>query len=79
MVLAPVRRGHGDSEGPYVMDQLRRGQDNHASASLAVRLMEGEHLDDQLAGQAYLKRLPYVDSTSVCTCWLTGSACSRCS
>ena len=43
------------------MDQLRRGQDNHAASSLAVRLMEGEHLDDQLAGLAYLKRQPYVD------------------
>src|SRR6266850_2548096 len=61
VVFAPMRRGHGDSEGPYVMDQLRRGQDNHAAASLAVRLMEGEHLDDQLAGLAYLKRQPYVD------------------
>ena len=61
VVFAPMRRGHGDSEGPYVMDQLRRGQDNHVAASLAVRLMEGEHLDDQLAGQAYAKRLPYVD------------------
>ena len=30
---------------------------NHGS----VRLLEGEHLDDQLAGQAYVKRLPYVD------------------
>src|SRR5206468_1706365 len=61
VVFAPMRRGHGDSEGPYVMDQLRRGQDNHAASSLAVRLMEGEHLDDQLAGLAYLKRQPYVD------------------
>jgi carboxymethylenebutenolidase len=61
VVFAPMRRGHGDSEGPYIMDQLRRGQEGHASASLAVRLLEGEHLDDQLAGQAYVKRLPYVD------------------
>jgi len=61
VVFAPMRRGHGDSEGPYIMDQLRRGHDQHASASLAVRLLEGEHLDDQLAGQAYVKRLPYVD------------------
>lgn len=61
VVFAPMRRGHGDSEGPYIMDQLRRGQDTRASASLAVRLLEGEHLDDQLAGQAYVKRLPYVD------------------
>ena len=54
MVFAPMRRGHGDSEGPYIMD-------HHASASLTVRLMEGEHLNDQLAGQAYVKALPYVD------------------
>jgi len=53
VVFAPMRRGHGDSEGPYIM--------SHASASLAVRLLEGEHLDDQLAGQAYMKRLGYVD------------------
>ena len=26
VVFAPVRRGHGDSEGPYVMDQLRRAE-----------------------------------------------------
>ena len=58
VVFAPMRRGHGDSEGPYIMDQLRR---RDAAASLLVRLMEGEHLDDQLAGQAYLKRQPYVD------------------
>ena len=61
VVFAPMRRGHGDSEGPYIMDQLRRGRDSHASGSLAVRLLEGEHLDDQLAGQAYVERLPYVD------------------
>jgi len=61
VVFAPMRRGHGDSEGPYVMDQLRQAQAGHSAPALAVRLMEGEHLDDQLAGLAYLKRLPYVD------------------
>jgi dienelactone hydrolase len=61
VVFAPMRRGHGESEGPYVRDQLHGEQDSQAVASLAVRLLEGEHLDDQLAGQAYLKRLPYVD------------------
>jgi hypothetical protein len=59
VVFAPMRRGHGDSEGPYIMDQLRRA--NGGRASLLVRLMEGEHLDHQLAGQAYVRSLSYVD------------------
>jgi len=59
VVFAPMRRGHGDSEGPYMMDQLRRADGGRAS--LLVRVMEREQLDDQLAGQAYLKGLPYVD------------------
>ncbi len=62
VVFAPMRRGHGDSAGPYIMDQLRRAQDNHGAPALAVSLMEGEHLDDQLAGLAQLKSLPYVDA-----------------
>jgi len=61
VVFAPMRRGHGDSEGPYIMDQQRRAQESRAAPQFLVRLMEGEHLDDQLAGQAYLKSLPYVD------------------
>jgi carboxymethylenebutenolidase len=59
VVFAPMRRGHGDSEGPYLMDQLRRADGGRAS--LLVRLMEGEHLGDQLAGQAYVRGLSYVD------------------
>jgi dienelactone hydrolase len=62
VVFAPMRRGHGDSEGPYIMDQLRRAQEGHGAPALAVRLMEGEQLDDQLAGLAYLKGLSYVDT-----------------
>jgi len=62
VVFAPMRRGHGDSDGPYIMDQLRAAQATHGAPALAVRLMEGEHLDDQLAGLAYVKSLSYVDS-----------------
>ncbi len=66
VVFAPMRRGHGESEGPYIMDQLRRVQGSRAAVGqLLVGLMEGEHLDDQLAGQAYLRSLPYVDQTRV--------------
>ena len=62
VVFAPMRRGHGDSEGPYIMDQLCGAQATHGAPALAVRLLEGEQLDDQLAGLAYVKSLSYVDS-----------------
>src|SRR5690349_230168 len=49
VVFAPVRRGHGDSEGPYIQDSLQweRGDNRNR---LQVRLLESEQLDDQLAG-----------------------------
>jgi dienelactone hydrolase len=62
VVFAPMRRGHGDSEGTYIQYMLqseRREQRNW----LQVRLLESEQLDDQLAGLAYLKSLPYVDQS----------------
>lgn len=66
VVFAPVRRGHGESQGTYIVDVLdsigrTRGVD--AANQEAVHLLETEQLDDQLAGLAYLKTLPYVDSS----------------
>lgn len=65
VVFAPMRRGHGYSEGEYIQDLLqresRRGPD--AVHHILVEQMEGPQLDDQLAGQAYLKSLPYVDTS----------------
>jgi carboxymethylenebutenolidase len=65
VVFAPMRRGHGYSEGEYIQDLLqsenRRGQD--AVHRILVEQMEGPQLDDQLAGQAFVKSLPYVDKT----------------
>jgi len=57
VVFAPVRRGHSDSEGPYIESQLRFQGRREA---LQVQLLE-EQVEDQLAGLAYLKSLPYVD------------------
>ena len=63
-VFAPVRRGHGGSEGTYIVDVLAaaraRGDGSHRE--LLVRLHETEQLDDQLAGVAYAKTLPFVDA-----------------
>src|SRR5262249_39347191 len=60
VVFAPMRRGHGDSEGSYIQHRLQ-GESRDERNRLQVRLLEGEQLDDQLAGLAYLKSLPYVD------------------
>ena len=64
VVFAPVRRGHGESEGRYIEDELQhtRGEERNR---LQVRLLEGEQLDDQLAGLAYLKSLPDVDPNRI--------------
>lgn len=65
VVFAPVRRGHGVSEGNNIVDELQSALKQHgreASLRLTVQLLESEQLIDQLAGLAYLKRLPFVDS-----------------
>jgi dienelactone hydrolase len=65
VVFAPVRRGHGASEGEYIVDQMQaelRQQGREESLRLTVRLLESEQLSDQLAGLSYVKRLPFVDS-----------------
>jgi dienelactone hydrolase len=66
VVFAPMRRGHGFSEGKYVVDStaaVRAAKGPDAAAKLVVRLMESEQLDDQLAGLAFVKQLAYVDTS----------------
>ena len=65
VVFAPVRRGHGASEGTYITSEIERARQTRggAPAQLMVHLMETEQLDDQLAGLSYVKSLPYVDQT----------------
>jgi dipeptidyl aminopeptidase/acylaminoacyl peptidase len=68
VVFAPVRRGHGKSEGEYITDQVRaESQKNGKTAGqkLFVQLIAGEQVDDQLAGLAYAKTLPYVDPARI--------------
>jgi dienelactone hydrolase len=66
VVFAPMRRGHGFSEGTYIVDStaaVRTAKGADAAAQLVVHLMETEQLDDQLAGLAFVKKLSYVDTT----------------
>jgi carboxymethylenebutenolidase len=64
VVFAPVRRGHGYSQGRYIVDairQTRAAEGAEAANRMAVHLLETEQLDDQLAGLAYAKQLAFVD------------------
>jgi carboxymethylenebutenolidase len=68
VVFAPVRRGHGDSSGQYIVDEARnagiRGAHDKYLSTL-VRLLETEQLADQLAGLDYVKQLPFVDARRI--------------
>jgi dienelactone hydrolase len=68
VVFAPVRRGHGYSKGQYIVDvirQTRTAKGAEAARRVAVQLLETEQLDDQLAGLAYAKQLPFVDPNRI--------------
>jgi carboxymethylenebutenolidase len=63
--FAPYRRGQGlsASAGPYISDQIdaatKKGGTSAGSAEM-VRLLEGDHLDDQLAALAWLRAASFV-------------------
>lgn len=59
--FAPNRRGHGRSPGNYILDELNTLSGAEWSRAL-VRLHE-EQLSDQLAGVAFLKTQPFVDTS----------------
>ncbi len=68
VVIAPERRGQSSSQGTYIQDslaQVRAASGAAAAQQFFVQQMEGPQLDDQLAGLAYLKTLPYVDQSRI--------------
>jgi carboxymethylenebutenolidase len=68
VVFAPVRRGHGYSQGAYIVDVIKQTQANkgvEAARRVMVQLMETEQLNDQLAGLAYAKQLGFVDPNRI--------------
>jgi carboxymethylenebutenolidase len=65
VVFAPIRRGHGYSQGRYIGDVIKQTEATkglRAARRMVVRLLETEQLDDQLAGLAYVKQLAFVDA-----------------
>jgi dienelactone hydrolase len=65
VLFAPVRRGHDGSEGVYIVDEtntVRQSSGRETANRLVVRKLETEQLDDQLAGLAWMRQLPFVDT-----------------
>ncbi len=68
LVFAPERRGHGESQGDYILDRAKftgRFQGGDAASQLVVHLLETEQLKDQLAALEFVKQLPFVDSGKI--------------
>src|SRR5215470_1033857 len=64
--FGPYRRGQGlsASAGPYIGDQIAAAEKTggtSAAAETMVRLLETDHLDDQLAALAWLRKQAFVD------------------
>lgn len=67
----PYRRGQGLSEdqGPYIMDEINSAKRNGFSkaAKKLVALNRGDHLDDQMAALAWLRKQPFADTNRIAT------------
>lgn len=68
--FAPYRRGQGlsASAGPYIGDQIEAAEKTGgpaAASATMVKLLETDHLDDQLAALAWLRSAAFVDPTRI--------------
>ena len=68
--FGPYRRGQGLSAaaGPYIGDQIAKAVKNggtSAGAATMVRLLETDHLHDQLSGLGWLKKQGFVKSDRI--------------
>lgn len=70
VLFAPYRRGQGLSAGagPYIVDDMSTaGRKGGTSAYIAtmIRLLETDHLNDQLAALAWLRKQPFVQPNRI--------------
>jgi carboxymethylenebutenolidase len=68
--FGPYRRGQGlsASAGPYIGDQIAAAEKNggiSAAAETMVRLLETDHLNDQLAALAWLRKQSFVQASRI--------------
>ena len=68
--FGPYRRGQGlsASAGPYIGDEMAAAEKKgglSAAAATMVRLLETDHLNDQLAGREWLKKQDFVKPDAI--------------
>jgi carboxymethylenebutenolidase len=68
--FGPYRRGQGlsASAGPYIGDQIAAAEKNggiSAGAETMVRLLETDHLNDQLAALEWLRKQSFVEANRI--------------
>jgi len=68
--FGPYRRGQGlsASAGPYIGDQIAAAEKaggGSAAAATMVRLLETDHLDDQFAALAWLRKQSFVQPSRI--------------
>lgn len=68
--FGPYRRGQGLSAGagPFIGDEINKAKRQGgmpAGAATMVRLLQTDHLDDQLAALAWLRKQTFVDSKRI--------------
>jgi carboxymethylenebutenolidase len=66
----PYRRGQGLSQaaGPYIGDEIEKANDSgglEAAAAVQLRLLETDHLDDQLAALTWLQGASFVQKNRI--------------
>ena len=65
----PYRRGQGLSEGqgPYIMDKINSAKWSplKSASETMVRLLETDHLNDQMAGLEWLKKQKFVQNNCI--------------
>jgi carboxymethylenebutenolidase len=70
LLFGPYRRGQGlsASAGPYIGDQIAAAEKTggiSVAAATMVRLLETDHLDDQLAALAWLRKQNFVQPNRI--------------
>jgi carboxymethylenebutenolidase len=68
--FAPYRRGQGlsASAGPFIGDEIAAAVKNggiHAGAATMIRLLETDHLNDQLSALAWLRKQDFVQTQRI--------------